>query len=121
VHGREAESTDPDAGNLRIVPLGDVDWQVALVRGQELPRPQGWYSREYNHYEPSPVIVYSATVPGETTFAWALIPAHGAVPPTDVAITEQHTDCVSICVGGRDVTVPLTDEGEPAVTTFSNP
>jgi hypothetical protein len=126
VQGRQTESTDPDTGNLRIAPLGDVDWQVALVKGQDTPRVQGWYSPEYNHFEPSPAAVYSAQVSGSTAFAWVLIPGQGAVPPMDVSIMEQSPDCMTIRVCGpegscRDVTVPLAGDREPAVVSSANP
>ena len=51
-------STDPEKGNLEIIPLGKINWDIDIVKGQEKPRLQGWYSEKYNKVTPSPTAVY---------------------------------------------------------------
>ncbi|MCZ6633400.1 MAG: alginate lyase family protein [bacterium] len=80
LEGLTVTSTDAGKGNLRVVPASQINWEVEIVKGQEEPEIQGWWSREYNHREPSPAAIYSASVDGTVTFAWVLLPASGPVP-----------------------------------------
>ncbi len=68
---------DATVGNLRLIPLGKVSWQVDLTRGQEDPFPQGWYSVEYGLKEPATCATYSGNLSGSTVFGWLLLPARG--------------------------------------------
>ncbi|HBG26035.1 MAG: hypothetical protein A2Y10_03805 [Planctomycetes bacterium GWF2_41_51] len=72
-------STDSGKGNLRIVPISDMNWKLELIKGRKQPM-QGWYSKEYNQFVPSTASVYSAKIEKTSTFAWLLIPAKGKVP-----------------------------------------
>ncbi|MFW5788089.1 MAG: alginate lyase family protein [Halanaerobiales bacterium] len=59
-------------GNLLIQPLGDIEWDLSIVKGQSKPVIQGWYSKQYNQYEPAACAVYEANIDKETVFAWIL-------------------------------------------------
>lgn len=114
-------STDPGMGNLAIVPAGEIDWRVQIVKGQEKPSIQGWYSATYGAPEPSPTAVYAAHINGSSTFAWVLFPAKGPVPRVDAELTSEDAECASVRVvvskGARfDVTVPLGGERQAGVT-----
>jgi hypothetical protein len=74
-----------DRGNLQIIPAGRQSWKVTLVKGQETPEIQGWYSREYNIYEPAPTAVYSTNIERSSTFVWLLYPSSGR-PDPDIRI-----------------------------------
>ena len=50
-------ATNNDRGNLMIIPVGTTDWKVDLVKGQETPTIQGWYSKVYNTFEPNPTTI----------------------------------------------------------------
>ena len=115
---QEAVSTNPEAGNLRIVPIGEVPWQTDLVSGQEEPFIQGWYSAEYGTKEPNPTVVYTATIDKPTTFAWILVPAYGAVPKVHAQLREDAGE-IRLSVKDDDqtsvqITIPL-EEGLPIV------
>lgn len=96
VDGTTFVSTDPEAGNLRITPLAGFDWNAALVQGQEEPHLQGWYSRQYNLWEPCPTTVFTAAVAGTTAFAWLLHTARGDVSRSDGEIVENTDEALRI-------------------------
>lgn len=114
----EAVSTNPDEGNLRIVPMGEVAWQTDIVSGQEEPFIQGWYSADYGTKEPNPTVVYTTNITHPTTFAWLLVPAYGEVPKVQTQLQEAAGKVVlSIEEAGKSavtVTLPL-EEGLPTV------
>jgi hypothetical protein len=83
VQGLSATSMDQDEGNVRIVPVGSMNWEVKLVKGQTEPRIEGWYSPEYNIKQPNSTAVYRGRTAGDITFAWLLIPAKGLVPAVE--------------------------------------
>jgi len=78
--GSSVLTTDAGAANLRIQPVGSLTWTTALVRGQETPAIQGWYSRQYNEKAPATCAAYTAHIAGTTTTAWVLAPGDGAAP-----------------------------------------
>jgi hypothetical protein len=116
-------STDPDKGNLRIVPVFPAEpglWTVELVEGQTEPNIQGWYSERYNHKQPSPTAVYSTKIDTTATFAWVLLPARGAVLHAKAEMVAKDEAGVRIRIEVPqekpvDVTVPLK-EGKPKIT-----
>lgn len=63
------------SGNLSIVPVSENDWKIDLIKGQEYPEIQGWYSKEYNIYEPSTISVYSTRIESNSIFVWLLFPS----------------------------------------------
>jgi len=76
--GTDAMSVDPGKGNLRIVPVGTVDWMASRVRATKPPEEiQGWYSPKPNNKLPATVAVYTGRIEETTTFAWVLYPTRG--------------------------------------------
>ncbi|MBN1342378.1 MAG: alginate lyase family protein [Phycisphaerae bacterium] len=78
--GASLATTDPGKGNLRVIPVSNLAWQVEFIRGQTAPAIQGWYSREYNVKTPNSAASYTARIDKPVTFAWVLVPAKGVVP-----------------------------------------
>jgi hypothetical protein len=113
-------TTDQGQGNLRLLPLGsDVAWEIKLVKGEEDPVPQGWYSHAYGQHAPSTCAIYSATVPGDLTFAWLLTTARGEAPRLQGGLDGSGSTCPTVTVempGGRKdrLVIPL-GAGEPSV------
>ena len=103
--GKNATSASKDNANLHIVPSGNVNWEMEIVKGQEEPFKQGWYSANYGSREPNPTVIYSADITGPATFVWVLIPARGLVPKTNTQFKEH----------GGLVTVTITDEGKTPI------
>jgi Heparinase II/III N-terminus/Heparinase II/III-like protein len=122
VNHESVVSTDPDVGNLRIIPVSNFPWQVHLVAGQTDPV-QGWWSREYNHIEPNPTAVYTATIGTSAIFAWVLFPGIGVVPHIDIQILSINSNSIWIAISEpsqqvREIVVCLDDK-DP-VTMLSN-
>ncbi len=67
--------TENDKGNLQVIPVGKQDWKIDFVKGQEEPEIQGWYSPEYNKYEPNTAAIYSSNIEGDSEFIWVLFPS----------------------------------------------
>lgn len=114
----EVSSIDKGKGNLGIIPLGDVKWNLKIVKGQEKPRMQGWYSEQYNIIEPSPTAVYSASIEKSSTFAWIFYPSKGQVPQVKASIISQNRSQITVSISGEDkvnyqVTVPIADKVKP--------
>ncbi|MFH1067254.1 MAG: alginate lyase family protein [bacterium] len=58
---------------LRLLPIGDLPWKLEIVRGQENPSIQGWWSPRYNQKQPSPVAIYTAKINQPVSFGWLLV------------------------------------------------
>lgn len=87
--GQSVVTVDPGVGNLRIQPIGKINWDIELVRGREAPDFQGWYSPEMDVRLPNTCACYSAEIPQSKTFAWLLLPAKGEVKSTDAEMLER--------------------------------
>jgi hypothetical protein len=48
---------------------------MKLVKGQEEPEIQGWYSPEYNKFESNPTTIFSTQIEADATFVWVLYPS----------------------------------------------
>ncbi len=111
VDKRDVFTDDKDIGNLRIAPIGGITWHPTIVRGSTSPI-QGWYSAVYGTKVPNPTAVYSADLPGTTTFAWVLVPTRGPVPDVQTSIVSSRPERIEVRVQTRpgvsyDITIPM--------------
>jgi hypothetical protein len=116
--GLEAVSGDEGKGNLRVVPAGGPGWKLELVKGQEKPSIQGWYSPTYNVKHPNSTAVYSAKLAKSATFAWALVPADGPVPAVKFESLPAPEGAARVRLalpGGKSVEVAVRLSGREAV------
>ena len=110
----QATSVDENKGNVRIVPVGDVQWTAQIVSGRTEPSIQGWYSRKYNVKAASPCVVYSADIDNDAVFAWVLIPdVNLPVVPEKLAMkSESDRVVVDVAFGDSDsVRASIPSEG----------
>ena len=91
-------TTQNDKGNLQIIPVGTPDWKVTQVKGQEAPSIQGWYSKEYNTFEPNPTTIYSRQLKTDDTFIWILWPSEGKAPEVQTEILSKDAQSVKVRV-----------------------
>lgn len=113
-HKDNTVSTRNEKGNLKIIPIGNTKWEMEFIKGQEEPVIQGWYSEEYNQYEPNMVSVYSTQVETDATFVWILFPSEEIDSNVRAEIVSQNADEVVVRVTSEGkkqwkVTVPFTD------------
>lgn len=118
--GSDVVTVDEGVGNLRIQPVGPVDWEIELVRGREGPDFQGWYSPEMDVRVPATCACHSATIARTATFAWILIPAKGDVHRLPATWGDAPDDTVQIKLHG-DQSCPLEiavrlNDGQNAVS-----
>ena len=59
--------------SLSIIPLFDKTWKLELIKGQESPQIQGWYSPTYGDKLPNTTLKYSAEIGQSAAFAWLII------------------------------------------------
>lgn len=110
-------STVNDRGNLQVIQAGNQAWDVKLVKGQELPEIQGWYSKEYNIYEPCPTSIYSTQIESNSTFVWVLYPSEKVETKVRAEIVFQNSKEIQVKIKNSSndewlVTVPLSDEAQ---------
>jgi hypothetical protein len=124
VAGKTAVQTnDAEGANLCITPLGGIDWSVKLVRGQEKPYLQGWYSEETTEWEPNTCAVYAGTIEGDAVFGWLILPVKQgqAAPATEATLTVQDGNAAVRFIPANGGTVALTiplDEGKPTLVSI---
>jgi hypothetical protein len=105
-------ATTNEQGNLLIQPVGSIDWTIDLVKGQEVPHIQGWYSEVYNKVEPNTASVFSTGMVEDATMVWLLYPSEKKILKVDAKILNQDKDMVQIQVTKEsgdqwDLTVPF--------------
>lgn len=106
-------STTNEIGNLSVFPVGDNKWKIELVEGREEPGLQGWYSEEYNTYEPNKVTIFSKELVDEKPMIWLLVPWKTEAVPTQAKIVSQNDEGVTLHVEqeGRnwELEIPYSD------------
>ena len=68
-------SGERDKYYLHVLPLDKSEREIELIKGQEEPEIQGWYSEEYNSAEPSSTSIFSTKTDGTETFVWVIYPS----------------------------------------------
>ena len=107
-------TTQNDHGNLTIIPVDNQALSVSLVKGQEKPFVQGWYSKEYNTWQPNTTAVCSQQIKSGDTNVWILWPSAGKAPDISARILSKEDSDVRIRVtekgiGSWDILAPSLD------------
>lgn len=108
VKGNTTVKTENQIGNLAVIPVSSQKFDITFIKGQEKPAIQGWYSPEYNLYEPTAMSQYSATINGNDTFVWLLLPSEKETPPIKANILTQNEDGITLEVKMKGKTWQLT-------------
>ncbi len=59
--------------SISIVPLGEMDWDLSVIKGQEKPVIQGWYSPDYDVKMANPTLQFKAEINQPVTFLWLMV------------------------------------------------
>lgn len=102
--------TRNDRGNLRIQPVGDLEWDVSIVSGQEDPI-QGWYSVRYNSRVPAPCAVYTTTIDKTAVLAWRFGVGADTPPARDLVLSVEGGDATVIHREGKPNVMRIPIEG----------
>lgn len=104
--------TENDRGNLQIVPVGSQKWEINFIKGQEEPEIQGWYSKEYNKFEPNVASVYTTQIKSDSRLVWLLFPSEKVETGIRAEITSESPEGIKVSVTDQkgkkwNVIVPL--------------
>ncbi len=103
-----------DRGNLAVIPISKQKWSVNFIEGQEEPEIQGWFSEEYNKFEPNVASIYSARIKSASTFVWLLQPFEKEREKLKVKVLEETDEAVKVQINEKTgnhmiLTVPYSD------------
>ena len=106
--------TNNEKGNLKIIPVGKTDWNIEFIKGQEKPEIQGWYSEEYNKYEPNVATIYLTKIENDNTFVWLLVPSEKEAPEFQAEIIHKNSKEIKLKVtniekGSWEIVIPYTN------------
>jgi hypothetical protein len=104
--------TENDRGNLQIVPISNQEWEITFIKGQEEPEIQGWYSKEYNEFEPNVASIYTTQIKSDSNLVWLLFPSEKVEKGTRATIISELPNAIMVQVTNEKgykkiVTVPL--------------
>jgi len=98
IQGKNIVSSKNEKGNLQIIPVGKTKWDLGLVKGQETPEVQGWYSVEYNKFTPNTASIYSTTIKENSIFVWVLFPSEKEPLKVKSKVIAKDTDSITVRV-----------------------
>jgi len=105
--------TNNKKGNLAVIPVSKQVFNIKLVKGQDEPGPQGWYSPEYNIFEPNIASSHCSKINESTTFVWLLLPSTEKMPKMEAEIISENNNEVKIEVNSKkkswQLSIPFTD------------
>jgi len=108
LRGEAVETTDAGKGNLHVRPLGMTRWKVKLVKGQEKPALQGWYSERYGSARTATCAVYEAAMNGSVIFGWVMTPGRGRFKPLEIEWVKAPAGVAHLRTPeGRDIRVVM--------------
>jgi len=115
-------TADVEGANLGIKPLGEIKWHATLIRGQEEPYLQGWYSEVTTEWVPNTCVEFTAQINDNAVFAWIVTPSRqGSAPLPAEATLDIEQDTASICftdTNGRTISIEIPfDTGRPRAAT----
>jgi hypothetical protein len=118
-------ATNNERGNLEIIPVGKSDWKVEFIKGQEKPEIQGWYSPEYNKFEPNVATVYSTQIVADATFVWLLIPSEKEAPKIETKVISKNESEIKLEVlnknkGKWEIVIPYSDSRNAKLKFYKN-
>jgi len=104
-------------GSLVLVPVQKTDWNIEILEGQHKPEIQGWYSVEYNEYEPNAASIYSADIESDATFVWLLVPSADDIPEIEAELISNDQDGIKLQVqnsekGTWELNIPYSNSGK---------
>ncbi len=107
-------STKNEKGNLEIIPVDKTDWNIKFIKGQEKPEIQGWYSEEYNKFEPNVATIYSTKIDANEIFVWLLVPSEKESPELSAKIISKNSKEIKLKVennkkGSWEITIPYSN------------
>jgi hypothetical protein len=105
--------TSNKKGNLAVIPVSRQKFDIKFIKGQEEPEIQGWYSSEYNLFEPNIASFYTTDINENSTIVWLLMPSETKMPKIGAEILSEDDNGVQIEVKSKkkvwQLTIPYID------------
>ena len=109
-------------GAALVAGIGSYAAGKGSVQGQEDPDLQGWYSPEYNLFEPNVASCYSTCIEGDETLVWLLLPSEEKTPDVVTEIISESEQGIQVEIGSEDnkwqLTIPYTNSKNAMVKRF---
>ncbi|NOR76103.1 MAG: heparinase [Draconibacterium sp.] len=104
--------TNNKRGNLAVIPVSKQKFDLKFIKGQEEPELQGWYSPEYNVFEPNVATIYSTKIDSDETFVWLLVPSENEGLQFQTKIISNNSDEIKLIItnsekGSWEVSIPF--------------
>ncbi|MRI01612.1 heparinase [Kriegella sp. EG-1] len=116
VQHKQIVTTNNEHGNLAVIPVGNQEFDIKFIKGQEDPEIQGWYSPEYNLFEPNITSSYTTQINSDTTFVWLLVPSEGVTPKLKAKIIKDDSDQIELAVKSKtkawQITIPFENSAK---------
>ena len=93
--------TNNKKGNLAVIPVSQQNFDISFIKGQEEPEIQGWYSSEYNIFEPNIASFYTTNINESSTIVWLLLPSEKEMPKIGAEIISENDNGVKIEVKSK--------------------
>ena len=93
--------TSNKKGNLAVIPVSKQKFDISFIEGQEEPEIQGWYSQEYNMFEPNIASFYSTEIDENSNIVWMLLPSEKEMPNIGAEIISEDDEGVKIEVKSK--------------------
>jgi hypothetical protein len=121
VKDKRVVKTTNSRGNLAVIPVSKQKFDISFVKGQEEPMPQGWYSPEYNLFEPNVATFYSTKIKKSSSLVWLLVPSENESPVIKTKVISENENGVEVEVKRNDknwrLYIPYADSGEAHLST----
>jgi hypothetical protein len=105
--------TSNNKGNLAVIPVSQQEFEINFIKGQEEPEIQGWYSSEYNIFEPNITSFYSTNIDENSTMVWLLLPSEKKMTKIRAEIISEDDNGVKIEVKSKknlwQLTIPYVN------------
>ena len=108
IHDRLITKTVNKRGNLSVIPVSRHKFDITQKKGQETPEIQGWYSPEYNIYEPNTTTIYKTSIGNTATLVWLLLPFEEAPPKIKAKLLMENEREIKIAVKQKEEKLELT-------------
>ena len=117
ISDRQIVTGQNEGGFLHVIPVGSTNWTIPLIKGQEKPSIQGWYSREYNSFTPNTASIYTTDIQKGAAFVWVLYPSENPTPDMDAKIISENNDGIVVQLthpkdGQWTLTIPFADSSK---------
>ena len=114
--------TKNEVGNLAVIPVSKQKFDIKFITGKEEGNLQGWYSPEYNLFEPNIASSFSTHISENSTLVWLLVPSKNKSQKMKAKIISETADQIELNIKSKkkkwQLTIPYMDSNDVTFTTL---